>query len=188
MKIYFDGCGKTSGEAVFPDGTKIVTTDKKFSTLLCNKLGAEEYNIAQAGSSNRRIVRNLINHDLSKYDLFVIQISKRDRLEWFCKKKNKWLLNAKSSNHIEEKQHWENYYDKIYTDEMGVIDEKICFYAIKSLLQNEKHIIMSIGNHDYDLPLDFVYRKGVDYKEGKFGIDDHKEIENLVISMLTKHK
>ena len=38
------------------------------------------------------------------------------------------------------------------------------------------------SNHDYDLPLDFVYRRGVDYKKGEFGIDDHKEIENLVIS------
>ena len=186
MKIYFDGCGKTSG--VGPMSNHL---DKRFSTLLCNKLGAEEYNIAQAGSSNRRIVRNLINHDLSKYDLFVIQMSKRNRLESFCKKKNKWRkvpengLDSQGMSPL-EKQHWENYYDKIYTDEMGVIDEKICFYAIKSLLQNEKHIIMSIGNHDYDLPVDFVYRRGVDYKEGKFGIDDHKEIENLVISRVDK--
>ena len=190
MKIYFDGCAKTYGAAVQHN------IKQRYSTLLCDKLGAEEYNIAIAGSSNRRIVRNLIENDLSKYDLFVIQMTKRDRLEWFCKKKNEWrkvngaVLDAKSSKHIEEKQHWENYYDKIYTDEMGVIDEKICFYAIKSLLQNKKHIIMSIdekSNHDYDLPLDFVYRRGVDYKKGEFGIDDHKEIENLVISLSLIH-
>ena len=83
MKIYFDGCAKTGGYTQLPD------FGKKYSELLCEKLGAEEYNIAQRCGNNRRIVRNLLEHDLSKFDLFVIQMTKRRRFEFFDG--DKWI-------------------------------------------------------------------------------------------------
>ena len=82
MKIYFDGCAKTGGYGLLPDAVR-------YSKLLCDKLGAEEYNIAQRCGNNRRIVRNLLEHDLSKFDLFVIQMTKRRRFEFFDG--NKWI-------------------------------------------------------------------------------------------------
>ena len=178
MKIYFDGCAKTSGVGVMSHHP-----DKRFSTLLCNKLGAEEYNIAIAGSSNRRIVRNLIENDLSKYDLFVIQMTKRYRspkeLISLC-----YLEHYNLNRHLlseEEKQQWENYYNKIYKDKMGIIDEKISFHAIKSLLKNKKHVIIFMGNHECDVPVDFAYRKGKDYGDD-FDENTHRKIYNDIMT------
>ena len=58
---------------------------------MCEKLGAEEYNIAQRCGNNRRIVRNLLEHDLSKFDLFVIQMTKRKRFEYFDRDSAVWV-------------------------------------------------------------------------------------------------
>ena len=76
MKIYFDGCAKTLGLHGCSNGW-----DKRFSTRLCEKLGAEEYNISRSGGSNRRLCRNLFEHQekIHEFDLFIIQMSKRKR-------------------------------------------------------------------------------------------------------------
>ena len=179
MKIYFDGCAKTCGTALKHD------IKQRYSTLLCDKLGAEEYNIARDGSSNRRLVRNLIEHDLSNYDLFIIQMSKRDRFEWFDKKKNEWN-NVSRSRKIYPLTHghcWEYYYNNIYSDEMGIIDEKISFAAIKNLLGDKKHVIISISNSECGVPVDIIYRKGKDFTSN-FGIDRHKMIVDNILDIL----
>tara|TARA_R100001463_G_scaffold37321_2_gene80169 strand:+ start:698 stop:1276 length:579 start_codon:yes stop_codon:yes gene_type:complete len=187
MKIYFDGCAKTYGAAVQHN------IKQRYSTLLCDKLGAEEYNIAIAGNSNRRIVKNLIENDLSKYDLFVIQMTKRYRspkelislcyLEHY-NLKNLYKSRGFQNRHLlseEEKQQWENYYNKIYKDKMGIIDEKISFHAIKSLLKNKKHVIIFMGNHECDVPVDFAYRKGKDYGDD-FDENTHRKIYNDIMT------
>ena len=88
LKIYFDGCAKTGGYA------KIPAFDVRYSKLFCRELGAEEYNIAQRCGSNRRIVRNLLEHDLSKFNFFVIQMTKRERFEFYDNKTNEWISIA----------------------------------------------------------------------------------------------
>ena len=66
MKIYFDGCSFTAG-------CELIDRKKtRFSRLICNELSAIECNFAKAGGSNRRIVRNLIEKDLSSYDMFIM--------------------------------------------------------------------------------------------------------------------
>ena len=77
MKIYFDGCSFTWGDELEDNYTS------RYSRLLCNHFGAEEYNIAKRGGSNRRIVRNILEHDVSQYDLFIIQMTKRQRTEYY---------------------------------------------------------------------------------------------------------
>ena len=191
MKIYFDGCAKTMGAAIRPHDFN------RYTTLLCKKLGAEEYNIARGGGSNRRIVRNLLEHDLSNYDLFVIQMSKRERFEWYNKKLGEWrnVCTNVFAPHVGlekdytsgKKEHFQYYYDKVYTDEMGIMDEKICFTAIKSLLQNKKHVIIFMGNHECSVPVDFSYRKGKGYQD-KFDEIAHKKIYDDIIGHLTTYK
>jgi len=85
MRIYFDGCAKTGGYS------RTDRIDRRYPKLLCEKLGAEEYNLAQRNGSNKRIVRNLLDHDLSQYDLFVIQMTKKNRFEYFDKNKKIWI-------------------------------------------------------------------------------------------------
>ena len=85
MRIYFDGCSKTGGYSLSG------RVDRRYPKLLCEKFNAEEYNIAQRSGSNKRLVRNLLEHDLSKFDLFVIQMTKRKRLEYYDKKSKGWV-------------------------------------------------------------------------------------------------
>ena len=67
MKIYFDGCSHTWG-------SELSDLDSRYSNIICNHYGAEEYNIAERGGSDKRMVRNLLEHDLTQYDMFVIRI------------------------------------------------------------------------------------------------------------------
>mgnify|MGYP001167881652 CR=1 FL=1 len=85
MKIYFDGCAKTGGYSRTGRG------DRRYPKLLCEKLGAKEYNLAHRGGNNRRLVRNLLEHNLSEFDLFVIQMTKRKRFEYFDRDKLEWI-------------------------------------------------------------------------------------------------
>jgi len=85
MKIYFDGCAKTGGYS------RTGRVDQRYPKLLCEKLGAKEYNLANRNGNNTRIVRNLLEHDLSQFDLFIIQMTKRNRFEYFDKKIKKWV-------------------------------------------------------------------------------------------------
>ena len=181
MKIYFDGCAKTKGVFIKPNW------HKRYSTLLCDKLGAEEYNIARSGGSNRRLVRNLLEHDLSNYDMFVIQMTKKERFEWYDKKKERWHNMSPQLGLDKDKVSRKAihhtimfYYDQIYSDEMGYIDEKICFNAIKSLLQNKKHIIIYMGHRDCSAPVDLHYIKGKNYYEN-FDEKSHEKICNDLI-------
>ena len=85
MRIYFDGCAKTGGYS------RTGRIDKRYPKLLCEKLGAEEYNIAQRNGNNKRIVRNLLEHNLSDFDLFVIQMTKRNRFEYYDREERSWI-------------------------------------------------------------------------------------------------
>ena len=83
MKIYFDGCSWTQGgELENPE-------KERFSKLICDKLGAEETNLAIGGGSNDRIVRNLlVEHHIKDYDLAMIQMTSPIRTEYL--RVDKW--------------------------------------------------------------------------------------------------
>ena len=184
MKIYFDGCAKTFGTKAYPEHES-----KRFSALLCKELGAEEYNISRSGSSNRRLVRNLFEHQdrLAEFDLFVIQMTKRRRWEFFDKESRIWknVSECKVNPHLDpifamdylnhpdpQFENWkEQYFTNVYTPEMGIIDEKMCYTCIKSILSDRRHILLWIGHpNDEPLhPIDLKYKKHVDY------IGDHDE-------------
>ena len=185
MKIYFDGCAKTVGDS------RMCDVNKRFSLLLCDHLGAQECNFGKKGASNRRIVRNLIENDLSKYDLFVIQMSKREKFEWYDNGKKEWRnVGRRTILKDNADRYFQKYYNQFYSDEMGLIDEKICFTAIKSLLQNKKHVIFFVGHHECNVPVDFSYVKydtGVRGYE-RFNEETHKRVCDDIISTLTTYK
>ena len=84
MKIYFDVCSNTWG-AELQDNLK-----STYSRLVCDHFDAEEYNISLQGGNNRRIARNLLEHNLSDYDMFVIQFTHKVRGEWYDEEIKKW--------------------------------------------------------------------------------------------------
>ena len=86
MKIYFDGCSNTAGSEL-KDAKKT-----RFSKLVCDHFNAEEYNIGLFSGSDRRMARNLLEHDLSQYDMFVIQLTQKARSEYWCERDKKWKV------------------------------------------------------------------------------------------------
>lgn len=138
MKVYFDGCSWTYGaENDLSD---------RFSTVLCNKMGAEEINVSQNGASNRAILRRtLVENNISDYDLAVIQLTMPNRTEYWNVKVGKWTrvgINRFIHKSNLKKDYidmgdeilnfWRFYHKNVYTDELGEIDEKVTYTAIKS--------------------------------------------------------
>ena len=77
MKIYFDGCSWTYGQELEH------REEERYSKLICNNLGAREYNFAKEGGSNDRIIRKLmVENNIEEYDLAIIQMTFPARTEY----------------------------------------------------------------------------------------------------------
>jgi len=155
MKIYFDGCSWTWG-AELKDPYQ-----SRYSKIVSDKLGAEEYNISKPGASNSRMVRQLLvdHKDLSEFDLIVIQMTYPQRMEYYDKDMRKfvqnrnWSQTAKLSiNQLREvrwckdqrklllnnavldniDKAWLDYYRYIYEDEYGDTYDDMYATAIRS--------------------------------------------------------
>ena len=138
MKIYFDGCSWTKGAELENeivegfskvDDRKMLQNRLRFSKLLCNELGAEEYNFAVSGGSNDRIVRNLlVEHNIEDYDLAVIQMTFPVRTEFFNPKSStkhpngKWVKHPKEAKDAWVKVSPKNNYNKWLHGEDGNIE------------------------------------------------------------------
>ena len=149
MKIYFDGCSFTAGNEL------IDRKKTRFSRLICNELSAIECNFARAGGSNRRIVRNLIEKDLSSYDMFIIQFTKNNRTEYYDGidwVRVKYPVRYQSTNGRKIRgefrgrmnEFWEKYYETYYHDRYGVLDREICHNAVINLIHGKKYFIFDI--------------------------------------------
>jgi len=153
MKIYFDGCSMTHGRGYLGEDFKNI----RWSKILCNQLGAEEYNISSSGSSNQRILRNLATKNFNeKYDLAVIQLTFPSRTEYYNGKKFKQINShvvrrsdgsynvAKKGIHglsrrVRDKDNggssyfWEMYFNRIYDDVYGHTIEEMVHNSVKSI-------------------------------------------------------
>jgi hypothetical protein len=141
MKIYFDGCSVTKGDELNePENTR-------YSKIVADKMNSIDYNFALSSGSNRRIVRNLIEKDLSQYDIFIIQFTKDLRTEYYDGSKWMRIKNAQTWNRSKYGEHplfWKEYYTEIYHEKYGMIDKKICYHAIKNLLYGKRYLLLDI--------------------------------------------
>ena len=155
MKIYFDGGSWTWG-AELKDPYQ-----SRYSKIVSDKLGAEEYNISKPGASNARMVRRLLvdHKDLSEFDLVVVQMTYPQRMEYYDKDMKKFLQNRNwsktaklSINQLREvrwckdqrklllnntvldnkDKAWLDYYRYIYEDEYGDTYDDMYATAIRS--------------------------------------------------------
>ena len=155
MKIYFDGCSWTWG-AELKDPYQ-----SRYSKIVSDKLGAEEYNISQRGASNARMVRQLLvdHKDISEFDLIVIQMTYPQRMEYYDKDKKKFVQNRNWSQTAKlsikqlrevrwckeqrkllldnavldnKDKAWLDYYRYIYEDEYGDTYDDMYATAIRS--------------------------------------------------------
>ena len=156
MKVYFDGCSWTIGE-----GLENQRQDR-FSKLLCNKLGAIEENISYSGSSNDRIVRNLlVENNIEDYDLAVITMTFPARTEYYngrwisvapkysfvdiIRRLSKKILekevvdtyNSPLTRLTDQKEFWNNYYRIVTTTQFFEMKEKIHKITIESYCRDK---------------------------------------------------
>ena len=116
MKIYFDGCSHTWGAGLETPELS------RYSKIVSDHFGAEEYNIAQRGGSDKRVLRNLLETDLEPYDYVVVQLTCKNRTEFFDDDNKKWVqINLSSlrkkgmiSSRLTEAKNlfWKNYWSK----------------------------------------------------------------------------
>lgn len=160
MKIYYDGCSWTWGD-------ELEDKDKRYSKIISNHYKAEEYNIAESGGCNRRIVRNILDHNIDDFDLFVIQMTMQSRTEWYDEDEKKFrAVKASLPSHLsdEERKYWHAYYEKIYHKKYGIADERIFYYLLREILRDKKHIIVTCSResfvpYDMDISLDLYDNK-----------------------------
>lgn len=155
MKIYFDGCSFCWG-AELKDPYQ-----SRYSKIICDRLGAEEYNISKKGASNSRIVRQLLvdHKNICDFDLVIVQLTYPQRQEYYDKEKKKFVNNRNwegvarlSLEQLREvkycKKHrklllenaeldpvdkaWLDYYRYVYEDEYGDAYEDMHVTAIRS--------------------------------------------------------
>tara|TARA_B100000287_G_scaffold272375_1_gene256509 strand:- start:7353 stop:7955 length:603 start_codon:yes stop_codon:yes gene_type:complete len=200
MKIYFDGCSWTEGaELENPE-------EERYSKLLCNELGAEEYNIAMSGGSNDRIVRNLlVENNIEDYDMAVIQMTFPVRTEFYNNKwkRDRWIrinpcynyskrLNGEDGN-IERlgekfKDHsdfWKYYYLQITNEKYFETKEKIHYHTIRNSCKIP--LVLVTINRWTKLPFDLQMNDGTRLMKHKMGHPNkhlHKEYADKILKML----
>ena len=148
MKIYFDGCSHTWGAGL--DTPELL----RYSKIVSDHFGAEEHNIARRGGSDKRVLRNLLETDLEPYDYVIVQLTCKNRTEFFDDDSKKWIgINLEAlrrqgmiSSRLSEAKNlfWKNYWRDIYTDKLGLINQMTIYHAMRNILKDKKHLIIAI--------------------------------------------
>tara|TARA_B100001109_G_C18847321_1_gene467496 strand:- start:1324 stop:1968 length:645 start_codon:yes stop_codon:yes gene_type:complete len=144
MKVYCDGCS-------WIKGAEIEDKTKKFSTLICNEIGAEEV-LAVGGETgtNWGATRRMLNeYDISEFGMAIIQFAVPSRNEYYDSHKKKFL-GVGSKLRFRNKgmkyksrvgyEHWDDsmvdfwryYYTNVYHPEYGETYEQIQYNMIKN--------------------------------------------------------
>ena len=115
MKIVFAGCSYTAGgELENPE-------EERFSRLVCNRLGAEEYNVSRNGYSNDLLFHKFLKFSTTcgKPDVAVIQWTHMSRWQMWDDDQDDWeTLNINKKYKLQ----WNavRYYRHVYTDQHGI--------------------------------------------------------------------
>tara|TARA_B100000927_G_scaffold112019_1_gene90410 strand:- start:189 stop:857 length:669 start_codon:yes stop_codon:yes gene_type:complete len=201
MQIYFDGCSNTRCQGYMGNDTTKPSKEQRdylylrWSKKICDELGAEEYNFADSGASNHRILRNLAQvqyKGLKYFDLIVIQMTFPHRFEWYDNDRNNWrrisiekynTLGYRGTNILRKKENdtftefWRSYYESgMYSEDYGRVHEEICFNSIKSICKaNNLPLILLSCNNKTELDFDYIIKKSH---------PDEIEQENMIRDLL----
>ena len=193
-KIYFDGCSSTWGsELKNPNNSR-------FSKLVCDHFGADEYNIARRGCSDKRLVRNLLETDLSPYDCVIVQFTCKNRTECWSEKMNTWVTfrnqiqrsifnfrpKQREPMSKEEKEFVLYYWKHFYSDKLGIMNELIYYNAIRNILKDKKHLIIGIAGwgQTVQAPVDINFTEYTTASRGHPDENAHKVFAEKIIKSL----
>jgi hypothetical protein len=164
MKFYFDGCSFTKGKGYLSN-----YETQRYSRKVSEHFQAEEYNFSRSGASNLRILRNIsvVNYDfLDQCDLAVIQMSFRNRTEWYSDERGEWMIvnpsyvgNPKDRSSIRE-GFWYDYYMEVYSETQAYAYERMVYNSIKSICKSKSVplVFISVPNPKIDIDYDFVIK------------------------------
>ena len=163
MKIYFDGCSFTEGKANLENFEK-----DRYSKKICEYFNAEEYNFSRGGGSNIRILRNLTNEYyefIETCDLAIIQLTFRNRLEYFSEETNRWEkvnsgIDRKKNVNEDIRQFYIKYYNMVYNDTFGYAQEEMIFKSIKAFCKSKEIplILLTVAQPKVRLPYDLIIK------------------------------
>ena len=206
MRFYFDGCSHTWGaELAEPEVSR-------YSKLVSDHFGAEEYNISRRGGSDKRVFRNLIETDLSKYDYVIVQLTCKTRTEFWSESLRRWI-SVKSPRRVlrkgglalssdfntlldqDTKYFVKNYWKCIYTEKLGYINQLTLYHAMRNVLKDKKHLIIGISSRGQILqaPVDinftnFESKDSIKYKTAPAkhpSEEGHQQIAEEIIKCIS---
>ena len=200
MKIYFDGGSDMNGAEL---GTWEERKKLRFSRLVSNHFGTEDYNISHGGCGNHRIVRQLLLNEkhISEFDYAIIQMTPRWRTEYHngkrwervmvpskkCKPASKlWLENTLASQKTDV-DFWRNYF-RIHSDEYFISNEKMYQITIQSHCKAYGVPLIMIGRaQSSDLEFDFCFDEPWISKapDGHPDKEGHRSIADKIIGMIS---
>ena len=184
MKFYFDGCSNTWGaELAKPELSR-------YSKLVSDFFCAEEHNIARRGGSDKRVLRNLLETDLSQYDYVIVQLTCKNRTEFWKEEKQIWQQVRKpprKESKIDRKNWWHYYFSNIYTEKLGDMNQLMYYHAMKNVLKDKKHLIIGISGlgHILRAPVDINFTDHRIAPGGHPNEEGHKQIANEIIKCIS---
>jgi len=179
MKIYFDGASWTYGGGLDEEGHSL---DCRFSKLVSDHYGAEEFNISEGGAAANTVLRHLftgkyrqLEFDVKDFDAFVIELPFFQREEYYSEPANAWRRHkpdwALSKKYL-------NLKDKIYR------------FTIRSFIAElgKPLVLIYSSPQIYSMDYDLFFSKGFKYARLSKGHPNplgHRQIADDIIKILT---
>ena len=177
MKIYFDGASWTYGGGLDEEGHSL---DCRFSKLVSDHYGAEEFNISEGGAAANSVLRHLftgkyrqIEFDVKDFDVFFIQIPNLAWEEYYSELAHAWRRHkpdwALSKKYL-------NLKDKIYR------------FTIRSFIAElgKPLVLIYSSPQIYSMDYDLFFSKGYKYarlSKGHPNPQGHRQIADDIIKV-----
>ena len=134
-------------------GNNLEDRDERFANVLSRLWGEDYIDLSEAGCSNRKIYRKIIQQDLSDISLGIIQMTYKNRTEFFLD--GKWENINPGRGHGEK---FLDYYRDYYSEEYGESDEFLFRQAIIDHFKANDTELLLLTNHKdtkygYDIQL-----------------------------------
>ena len=147
MDFLFVGCSNTFGTELKEP------YNSRYSRLLCDALGANEYNIAEPGMSNDWIARRTVEETRKKkYDRVYVQLTAVIRTELYTPKNGPMRLPNRRSPNGNQLREWipdqrevlSNHYMKFYNIQHGIENMYKNKFIIESAVNDTELIFLGI--------------------------------------------
>ena len=157
----------------------------KYPEYVAKELNAELENIAMPGYANHSIWRRTLEYDAKNYDLALIQLTTPSRLEFYRGKQ--WIEVSAQLSHPElseyDKRYWKFYYENIYNDKMGDVDEDMAITGIRDHFAVAKIPCIIVTSEKYTRSKKF----DINLWDTNFPLDNTRHPSDIGHRIISKH-